>query len=451
MNKTYVVDTSVIMHDPLFFEKFEEHNIVVPILVLEELSKLKTASGLKGFQAREAGRKIKELFDSDDLKANSKVTKGIKLKTGGTLRVELNHLDLRVLPNALDKSINDYKIVAMTKSLEKELNKDKETPVIMVSKDIDIWILCKALDIRVEDYRNDKIKSNELFDGVINKEVSKDLIDQLYRDKSIYLKDISINEESPLYPNSGVLLNSHSNSAVGIYKNREIKLIKDNNYLPLTPKNLEQKIAVELLMDNDIDLTTVTGGAGSGKTFLTLFVAFHKLLKTKEYSKIILIKPTQETDLGYLPGTELEKLNPYMASYYDAFSKILPYYVSGKLEGESTIKTFIMDLIEEGKIEMKNFSYLRGRSLDDSFIIVDECQQITPHFAKLVLTRAGHNTKIVLLGDVSDNQIDVDYVDSKSNGLAYVVEKFKESDIVGHVTLKSVERSRLAKVAGEYL
>jgi PhoH-like ATPase len=231
----------------------------------------------------------------------------------------------------------------------------------------------------------------------------------------------------------------------------EVRLINNNTALPLTPKNLEQKVAVELLMDNEIDLTTVTGGAGSGKTFLTLFVAFHKLLKTREYDKVILIKPTQETDLGYLPGTELEKLNPYMASYYDAFSKILPYYVNGKLEGESTIKTFIMDLIEEGKIEMKNFSYLRGRSLDNSFIIVDECQQITPHFAKLVLTRAGHNTKIVLLGDVSDNQIDVSYVDSKSNGLAYVVEKFKESDIVGHVTLKSVERSRLAKVAGEYL
>jgi PhoH-like ATPase len=450
MKKTYVVDTSVIMHDPLFFEKFEEHNIVVPILVLEELSKLKSSSGLKGFQAREAGRRIKELFDSDSITSNTQVTKGIKLKTGGTLRVELNHLDLSVLPNALDKNITDYKIVAMTKSLKEELNQDKEVPVIMVSKDIDIWILCKALDLRVEDYRNDKIKSNELYDGIVNKEVNKLVIDKLYKDKSIKLKEV-ISDEDNIYPNSGLLLNSSSSSAVGIYKNMEVRLINNNTALPLTPKNLEQKVAVELLMDNEIDLTTVTGGAGSGKTFLTLFVAFHKLLKTREYDKVILIKPTQETDLGYLPGTELEKLNPYMASYYDAFSKILPYYVNGKLEGESTIKTFIMDLIEEGKIEMKNFSYLRGRSLDNSFIIVDECQQITPHFAKLVLTRAGHNTKIVLLGDVSDNQIDVSYVDSKSNGLAYVVEKFKESDIVGHVTLKSVERSRLAKVAGEYL
>jgi PhoH-like ATPase len=450
MKKTYVVDTSVIMHDPLFFEKFEEHNIVVPILVLEELSKLKSSSGLKGFQAREAGRRIKELFDSDSITSNAQVTKGIKLKTGGTLRVELNHLDLSVLPNALDKNITDYKIVAMTKSLKEELNQDKEVPVIMVSKDIDIWILCKALDLRVEDYRNDKIKSNELYDGIVNKEVNKLVIDKLYKDKSIKLKEV-ISDEDNIYPNSGLLLNSSSSSAVGIYKNMEVRLINNNTALPLTPKNLEQKVAVELLMDNEIDLTTVTGGAGSGKTFLTLFVAFHKLLKTREYDKVILIKPTQETDLGYLPGTELEKLNPYMASYYDAFSKILPYYVNGKLEGESTIKTFIMDLIEEGKIEMKNFSYLRGRSLDNSFIIVDECQQITPHFAKLVLTRAGHNTKIVLLGDVSDNQIDVSYVDSKSNGLAYVVEKFKESDIVGHVTLKSVERSRLAKVAGEYL
>lgn len=450
MKKTYVIDTSVIMHDPMFFEKFEENNIVIPILVLEELSKLKNSSGLKGFQAREASRRIKELFESIEYKPNINITKGIKLKTGGTLRVELNHLNLSSLPNALDKTVTDYKIVAMTKSLESELNKNKKSPVIVVSKDIDIWILCKALDLKVEDYRNDKIKSTQLYDGIFKINVNSMIIDKLYKEKKIKLEDETAFKEE-LYPNSGLLLNSSINSSIAIFKDNEIRLIKDNNNIPLTPRNLEQKVAVELLLDNTIDLTTITGGAGSGKTFLTLFVAFHKLLKTKEYNKIILIKPTQETDLGYLPGTELEKLNPYMASYYDAFSKILPYYVSNKLEGETTIKNFIMDLIEEGKIEMKNFSYLRGRSLDNSFIIVDECQQITPHFAKLVLTRAGLNTKMVLLGDVSDNQIDVTYVDSKSNGLAYVIEKFKESDIVGHVTLKSVERSRLAKEAGVYL
>jgi len=439
MKKVYVIDTSVMMHDPLFYEKFEDNEIVIPIQSLEELRKLKNASGLKGFQAREAGRKIKELFNSEDIN----VTEGIPLENGGCIRVELNHMNLDLLPNALDKKVTDYKIVSIAKSLTEDLDK----PVIMVSKDIDIWIVCKALNVKVEDYMNDRVETESLYDGLLEKKVESSLIDQLYKEKSI---SIELDASEELHPNMGVLLKSNSNSALAIYKEGELKLLKDIELPYLKGRNIEQKITIDLLNDENLDLVTITGGAGSGKTYLAISVAFHKLLSTHSYKKLILIKPTQETDLGYLPGSELEKLNPYMASYYDTFSKVLPPYFEG-VSDHGSVKVSIMSLMEEGALEMKNFSYLRGRSLDDSLIIVDECQQITPHFAKLILTRAGMNTKIVLLGDVSDNQIDVKYVDSKSNGLAYVVEKFKESKLSGHMTLKSVERSPLAKEAERIL
>lgn len=439
MKKIYVIDTSVMMHDPLFYEKFEDNNIVIPIQALEELRKLKNASGLKGFQAREAARKIKDLFNFEDIN----VTKGVELKNGGSLRIEINHMDLDLLPNALDKKVTDYKIISIAKSLEKS----SENPVIMVSKDIDIWIVCKAIGLAVEDYMSDRVQADHLFDGLVTKEVSSEKIDEFYK-KNFLEKEKDENIE--LFPNIGVLLKSFDKSALATFKNQKFKELKENDIPYLKGRNVEQKIAIDMLLDSKIDLVTITGGAGSGKTYITIAVAFYQLLKQDKFNKLILIKPTQETDLGYLPGSEQEKLNPYMASYYDTFSKILPPYFNSSSDSNN-VKSFIDELIEKGKLEMKNFSYLRGRSLDDSLIVVDECQQITPHFAKLILTRAGINTKIVLLGDVSDNQIDVKYVDSKSNGLAYIVEKFKKSKLSGHMTLKSVERSSLANEAEKIL
>lgn len=441
MKKVYVIDTSVMMHDPNFYEKFEDNEIVIPIQSLEELRKLKNAHGLKGFQAREAGRKIKEVFGTEDFD----IEKGVPLETGGRLRVELNHMDLELLPNALDKHVTDYKIVSIAKSLS-EID---DRPVIMVSKDIDIWIVCKALGIKVEDYMNDRVESDTLFDGLVEREVDHDLINALYQDKKIKMNP-SEEDEGKIYPNIGVLLKSYDNSALGIYKNGHLELVNESALPYLNGRNTEQKIAINMLEDKELDLVTITGGAGSGKTYLAISVAFHQLLSEHAYKKLILIKPTQETELGYLPGSEQEKLNPYMASYYDTFSKVLPPYFKG-VQDIGSVKSAVNALIEEGKLEMKNFSYLRGRSLDDTLIIVDECQQITPHFAKLILTRAGMHTKLVLLGDVSDNQIDVKYVDSKSNGLAYVVEKFKNSKLAGHMTLKSVERSPLAEEAEKIL
>ena len=439
MKKIYIIDTSVMIHDPLFFNKFQDNEIVLPIQTLEELRKLKTRPGLKGFQARETARKLKELFKEKDIN----LEKGVTLKNGGTLRVELNHLNLKLLPDALDKSVTDYKIVSIAKALTLENKK----PVIMVSKDIDIWIICKTLGVKVEDYMNDKIEAENIYDGLVEKDVSTELINTLYKEKEIKFE---LTEKNMIYPNSGILLKSPTNSLIGIYKNKKIRIAQEGKIPYLKGHNIEQRVGIELMLDPDINLITMTGGAGSGKTYLAISIAFHELFKTKKIKKIILIKPTQETDLGYLPGSEFEKLTPYMASYYDAFSKIIPPYFSGTKD-DNTVKMHIMNLMEEGKLEMKNFSYLRGRSIDDALIIVDECQQITPHFAKLILTRAGKNTRIFLLGDISDNQIDVDYVDSKSNGLAYVVEKFKNSKLSGHITLKSVERSKLAKEAEKIL
>jgi PhoH-like ATPase len=216
------------------------------------------------------------------------------------------------------------------------------------------------------------------YDGVIEKDVTSNSIDAIFKDKEV----VNLEVQKDLFPNEGVLLKSHKNSAVLRFIDNRLKLIQENQLKMLSPRNLEQKVAIDILLDKKVDLVTITGGAGSGKTYLALSVAFHHLLEAHNYKKLILIKPTQETDLGFLPGSEQEKLNPYMASYYDSFSKILPFY-SKKVtdKDQNTIKVQIQELIEDGMLEMKNFSYLRGRSLDDTLIIVDECQQITPHFA----------------------------------------------------------------------
>lgn len=437
MKNIKVIDTSVIMYDPLFYKNFGDAHLVIPIQALEELSKNKNKPGLAGPLAMEALRQLKKLFNVDVLD----VSVGIPLENGGFISAELNHMDLSVLPDALDNSITDYRMVAVALNL----NKDPDVNVTMVSNDMDIWVVCKSLGLAVEDYSNEAFDVDLDYDGVIIKEVSKEIIDKLY-------KETILDWQEDIFPNTGVILKSNQNSILTIFKDNKLYLVQDElkRLKYLSGRNTEQKFAISLLLDSKIPMVTITGGAGSGKTYLAISVAMHELRVNKKYNKILLIKSTEETNLGFLPGTELEKLSPYMASYYDAFMKIIPKYYIG-IQDEGAVREKINELLLTGQIEMKNFDYLRGRSLDNTLIIVDESQQITPHFAKLVLTRVGLNTKIILTGDISDNQIDVNYVNSKSNGLLYLTNSFKSSKLAGHITLKTVERSPLAKEAERIL
>lgn len=453
MIKNYIIDTNVMIHDPTFMYNFSDNNVIIPILCIEELDNLKKREGLVGYSARNVARELKEVMKLGD------ISKGIRLENGGLLRVELEQSNIEVLPGGVDCNKNDSKIIAVVKNLQ-SVNKD--IPTILVTKDLYMTIKANSLGIEVQDYKNDKVVSDDIYKGYRDIELSSSYIDQIY-EGGLELPDII---EGTVYPNEFLHIKSTDRSGHEVlsrYDGKKLVPLKYANDTAwgLTPINREQKMAFELLMNPDIHFATIIGGAGSGKTILATATALQNVIETNKYRKIVFVRPVVAAgnDIGFLPGSEKDKLKPWMGSFYDAIENLSDmkeaahYNSHGKNGTYSsskpvfTVEDFIEQYRQRGIIETKTFTYMRGRTFTNSLIIVDEAQEITPHIAKLMLTRAGQQSKFVFLGDPSDNQIDNHYVDSKSNGLIYTVEKMKSFDITGHVTLKRVERSPLAKVA----
>ena len=461
MIKNYVIDTNVMIHDPEFFKKFEDNNIIIPIPCIEELDSLKSREGLVGFQARNTARELQKLR----MGTNESLHAGISLQTGGKLKIELNHMDPSSLPDGMDIKKNDTRILAITKNI-KESDKTHET--ILVTKDLYMTIKADALGIRVQDYENDKINTDTLYTGYRDIYLPSELIDKV---PNSGLDEVEYGSflDYELYPNEFVHLHSTDDSShelLSRYKKGRLVPLRhlSDHAWGLFPINREQRMAFELLMDPDVEFVTLSGGAGSGKTILSTAVALQKVLEFGVYRKIVFVRPIVPagTDIGFLPGTEKEKLRPWMGSFYDAIENILSNRYSKQEKEKKSTKKYDFDDIDkpsytvddfidmysqQGIIETKSFTYMRGRTITDAMVIVDEAQEITPHLAKLMLTRAGFGSKFVFIGDPSDNQIDNVLVDARSNGLVYTVEKMKSFDITGHVTLKQVERSPLAKIA----
>ncbi|MBC8062683.1 MAG: PhoH family protein [Clostridiaceae bacterium] len=462
MIKNFIIDTNVMVHDPDFIYNFEDNNIIIPIICIEELDNLKKREGIVGYHARSAAREL------NNLRKFGNLHQGVKLANGGTIRIELNSNDPSCLPNGFDFSKNDTKILAITKNIAES---DKEIPTILVTKDLYMAIKSDAVGIVTQDYKNDKVTADELYKG--------------YRKITLDLKDIDRIQKGgipvpssfdfTLYPNEFLDVTSSSGDGaevIGRFNGKEIVPLKYANEVAwgLTPINKEQKMAFELLMDPTIDFVSISGGAGSGKTILSTAVALQKVIEQGVFRKVIFVKPVVPAgdDIGFLPGTEEEKLRPWMGSFYDAIENLLDVRDSGKRDrlknkkskkleeyevkkAEVSVEDFIDQFRRSGAIETKTFIYMRGRTLSDALVIVDESQQTTPHLAKLMLTRAGFGSKFVFIGDPTDNQIDNTLVDEKSNGLVYTIEKMKPFDITGHVTLQQVERSPLAKLAEKYM
>lgn len=460
MIKNYVIDTNVMVHDPNFFMKFDDNNVIIPIACIEELDNLKNRDGLVGFQARNTARELQKVRMQKDESLHA----GIKLASGGTLRIELNHIDSTTLPDGMDLSKNDTRILAITKNLQES---DNHHETILVTKDLYMAIKADALEIKVQDYENDKIKVDSLYTGYGDLYVPSELINKVYKE-GLPLNEFNRFLKEEIYPNEFLHLHSTDDDAHEIlsrYKNgRLIPLKYTNDHAwGLSPINREQKMAFELLMDSDLDFVTISGGAGSGKTILSTAVALQKVLELGFYRKVVFVRPVVPAgqDIGFLPGTENEKLRPWMGSFYDAIENILSNRYTRPDKEKKNHKKFDFDDLDkpaysvddfidmysqQGIIETKSFTYMRGRTLSDAMVIVDEAQEITPHLSKLMLTRAGFGSKFVFIGDPSDNQIDNVLVDARSNGLVYTIEKMKGFDITGHITLKQVERSPLAKI-----
>lgn len=458
MIKNFIIDTNVMVHDPDFIYNFEDNNIIIPIICIEELDNLKKREGIVGFHARSAAREL------NNLRKIGNLHEGVNLPNGGTLRIELNNNDTSCLPNGFDFTKNDTKILAITKNIAQG---DKETATILVTKDLYMAIKSDALGIVTQDYRNDKVTVSELYKGHRKITLLSKKMDEIKAGGIALPTDF----EFTMYPNEFLDITSSEDEnyeMIGKFNGKAIVPLKYESEVAfgLTPINKEQKMAFELLMDPAVQFVTISGGAGSGKTILSTAVALKKVIEQGEFRRVIFVKPVVPAgdDIGFLPGTEEEKLKPWMGSFYDAVENLMNAkenakkdkikYKKGKKIDEHEVKRveisvdkFIDRYRINGAIETKTFIYMRGRTLSDALVIVDESQQTTPHLAKLMLTRAGFGSKFVFIGDTTDNQIDNTLVDEKSNGLVYVIEKMKSFNITGHVTLEHVERSPLSKLA----
>ena len=438
MKKYYILDTNVLLHDPNAIKHFGDNEIIIPMVVIEELDNFKTSSDERGKNARLIAREL------DALRQKGKLGKGVKLDNGGVLKVEFPKENKLPSQISFHKADNEILNVAYYYFREQE-NKTAKKPVIIVSKDTNLRIKAEAIGVEAQDYNADKINYNELYLGSQEIEVPAAKIDEFYAAKEIVLK-------GEYYPNEFLILKSDD----GTKKSAVGRVTLDGKFLkPLStqepvawgikPLNKEQRFAMELLLDDRIDLVTLVGSAGTGKTLITLATGLKRTFDDENYRRLLVCRPIVPVgrDLGFLPGTMEEKLDAWMGAIYDNLS-----FLAGKKnpeEGEEEVRY----LTNSGKLEIASVSHIRGRTLPKQYMIVDDAQNLTPHEIKTILSRAGEGTKVVVTGD--PYQIDTPYLDTESNGLTYLVERFKGQKNYGHITFTKTERSTLADLAGKLL
>jgi PhoH-like ATPase len=441
MKKIFVLDTNVLLHDPNAIVRFKENEVVLPITVIEELDRFKKQPEVTGRNARQVSRNL------DDLRKRGHLTEGIALDNGGTLRVALCHRQtLAELPAELEGDQGDNAILAVALELKQQC----QCPVVMVSKDTNLRIKADTLDLIAEDYETDKVNVEGLYQGMGEVLVDADIINQFYQQGSIALPQ-------EYFPNLAVTLvdaTNPSHTALAIVDATGKQATSLNKLPPagisnIRARNREQKFAFELLLRDSIPLVTLVGKAGTGKTLLAIAAGLHKVADERIYSRLLISRPIvpMGRDLGYLPGEIAEKLTPWMQPLYDNFDLIFGTQDSTGKPGHW--RRGHEELLGQGILQIEPLTYIRGRSMPKQFLIVDEAQNLTPHEVKTILTRAGEGTKIILTGDV--DQIDNPYVDAASNGLTYVVERFKHDPLAAHITLTKGERSHLAERAAVLL
>ncbi len=441
MKKIFVIDTNVILHDPTAIFRFEENEIVLPITVIEELDRFKKQPEMTGRNAREVSRTL------DKLRENGHLTKGVNLDNGGTLRVALgDRQTLQELPPELSGDVADNAILAVGMQCKHNC----QCPVIVVSKDTNLRIKADALGLNAEDYETDKVDVDELYTGTTEVLVDAEQINEFFKAGSITL-------EQEFLPNQDITLVDKinpSHTALGTLEG------KSNRLIPLVglpklgisriqPRNREQRFALNLLLQDSIKLVTLVGKAGTGKTLLAIAAGLQKVAEEKLYTRLLISRPVvpMGKDIGFLPGDINEKLTPWMQPLYDNFDLIFGTQDTNEKPGHW--RRGHEELIEMGLLQIEPLTYIRGRTIPQQFLIIDEAQNLTPHEVKTIITRAGEGTKVILTGD--PDQIDNPYIDAASNGLTYVVERFKHEPLAGHITLSKGERSLLAERAAALL
>ncbi len=437
--KIFIIDTNVLLHDYQSIYKFEENDVIIPIVVLEELDRFKKGNDQINFHAREFTREL------DKISGDNLLSEGIPLGDKlGTLFIETGKEFSEQVAQSFPEKTADHRILAITDYVS---NKFKDTSVVLITKDINLRMKAKSLGIMAQDYENDKVANiDDLYKGIDTlSDIESAKIDKLYEEPEGVLAE---EMDFPFTPEGHqfYILKNNGSSALAHYNpvSKVVNRIMKQTTYGIDPRNAEQTFAIEALTNPDIQLVALTGKAGTGKTLLALAAA---LQQHRRYKQIFLarpIVPLANRDLGFLPGDVKEKIEPYMQPLFDNLTVI-----KHKFSHQSPEFVRINDMIKEEKLVITPLAYIRGRSLSSIFFIVDEAQNLTPHEVKTIITRAGEDTKMIFTGDIE--QIDSPYLDTGSNGLSYLTDKMKGQDIFAHVNLVKGERSFLSELASRLL
>ena len=444
MRKIFILDTNVLLFDPQALFKFGRNDLVIPIVVVEEIDRFKREMGENGRHARLFSRLI------DEMRKEGELSKGIKMSTGGTLRVELGGLQALPLELSADKADNRILAVALTIQAQRP-----GRSTVLVTKDINLRIKADALGVVACDYDPSSVEPDQLYAGTTTLEVTGSEIDQFYVTKQLVYPREMRSQDVPLKPNQYVILKDQAqpyHSAVGRYSKKEGAIIPIHKPIEglwgIFPKNAEQSFAIDALLNDEIKLVSLVGRAGTGKTLLAIAAGLVQTVDTPLYHRLLVSRPVFPLgrDIGFLPGSIEEKLNPWMQPIFDNIDFLFGTTGANSRRGAGR---GCQELMDQGLLQIEPLTYIRGRSIPKQYLIVDESQNLTPHEIKTIITRAGEATKIVLTGD--SQQIDNPYVDAANNGLVYLVDRFKDEEIAAHVTLTKGERSRLSELASQLL
>jgi len=445
--KIFVLDTNVLIHNPRAMFTFEDNIVIIPITVIEEVDNFKKGVDEKGRNARQIGRYL------DSLREQGSLRDGVKTEKGGKIKVVLSRKVSDTATDILITDTNDNLIIGTAMYIHK---KEPEKEVILVSKDANVRIKADAVGIKAANFETDNINFSELYMGFLKIIVDDGTIEKFKKEEFL------VNDFGEIYPNQFVMFCKDEEDKDGIVARYSVtnnaiyplKYYSGQEIFGIKARNIEQTMSFDLLLDPEVKLVSLVGKAGTGKTLIALAAGLDQVVEQNNYKRLIVSRPVSPLgkDIGYLPGSKSDKFNPWMQPIFDNMEILLSNRnekednENGKIFGKK--QPGLNDYLDFGFIELEPLTYIRGRSLPDQYIIVDEAQNLTPHEMKTIITRAGEGTKIVLTGD--PYQIDIPYLDSESNGLSISVEKFKQEAIVGHVTLTKGERSALADLAAKF-
>ncbi len=435
--KTFVLDTNVLLHNSGAVTSFDDNKVVIPIEVLEELDRFKGRNDELGRNAREVTRTL------DKVRRDGSLREGVPLTGGGELRIVMRS-EVKEQIKDLDVGVTDNHILGVAYALSRCGER-----VVFISKDINARVKADALGLVTEDFLKQQVNFESFYSGWREILTPKEMIDEFYKTKSLSIDNLKLDD--PLNASEFVLLRDEINpkhTAVAKHDHGNghvVSLTSDfSTVWNISPRSVEQRMAIELLLDDRIKMVTLVGRAGTGKTLLAVAAGLDRVIKEHHYEKLLVSRPIMPMgkDIGYLPGAKEEKLTHWMQPIFDN----LKYLMGGK---KRVVDTTADKLVDSGLVALEALTYIRGRSISGQFLVVDEAQNLTPHEIKTIVSRAGEDTKLVLTGD--PYQIDNPYLDSASNGLVYAAERLRESPLVGHMVMTKSERSDLASLAAEHL